>query len=442
MKKKQTSQPVFQQTTLRDIIERHFDTKEGEYELKQTFDDSYVRITYQDLFKEEGMAERLKELTDTEKEQVFVLCFLARNLLSYSIEPYYSIWEKAYKKVLKINYHYWWGRFGAGNGLFLFGYNEKWKIETNSSFEEYLQYLYFLKIRPYINMGSTDFSIWLNKLSYRYWYGANEIQLNRMEKIIKTLLQGDARYNKRFIWHFYFILLLNGRDMPELKELKIKKSLFKKRLEELSILAKLYKESKLGINNRYNYQDCIYWQQKDNEIRREQTKKELQNIARPALLEKLKLNPTTPNWKLSVIIATSDEFKNCGQRDLLPDLTDKDAILSLHLFANGEWIVDLQWFLSSEEDHHLQHASHDRPRVMWRSMYSQPITYQEGLKDKCPDFSNVENFPALINKIEQQFELNFTGKVRIKPKNLDVTDKLAVEKWLSAYACHEIDFPS
>lgn len=377
---------------------------------------------YAFLFR--NLKENIHKLDDKEIEQVYYLCLVAGKVL-YDIEPTYYLMVKAYKKFLKDKHNSF---LSGGNGLFLFGFDNKFKINPDQKYDEYREYCFFLIANPDCHFEVVSYRSWMWRFRYKQPFIANEICLPRISQILRTTIRSVKQQEKYMMWQAYFVLLLNpspiSQDTIEFVEsIKTKSKQFKKQLERIDAISKDYQED----NDRH------YWYKitLDDRLLQKQIKLELQGQKIPELIKPLGLVPTSFNWRFSVEFSTGD-FSKCKENHRpAPGLTNKDAILGLHISAGNKWVVDLQWYLPSEKAHYIREASHDRPRIMWRNMYQHPISYQPSLKERVPDFQDVHNFPELVNQMQEIFSLDFKKQAVITVKGLKVEDKIPIEKWLS-----------
>lgn len=100
-------------------------------------------------------------------------------------------------------------------------------------------------------------------------------------------------------------------------------------------------------------------------------------------------------------------------------------------------MIDLQWYSSEEDDHRIKYPSHKRKRVMWRDMYSHPISHNQILKESCPDFEKLEDFPLLVELLASSFRLDFGRKAELITKGIEI-DTEKIKEWLSPYANYVI----
>ncbi len=417
---KQTILSAFQELLDKYFVSdgKPFTLKHGiHYSIKWELDHDYKSLLGDKL------PEYLLLLNTQQLEQVYLLCLLSRKLLLEEIETTFYIWLRAYDRYLQLmpKDHYW---LTEGEGLFLFGYNRKFKIVDTPVFSDYKQFAIFLKENPSCRFDITTYNRWLWNTRDGTNFLANDFCLRRISDMLLLATSSTANYQKNFMWQAYFILLLNSNSESEkvikyLKSLDMKSEQFKMQLERIEKIAALYKADRRSG----------YWFDVDSNLYKEQVRLKLQQKEPPTLINILELKPRSLNWHFSVRFSTND-FSKCNEVWERPNLTEKDALLELHIFSTGKWLVDLQWYLPSEKVHNLRRPSHDRPRVIWRNMCKWPISYQLQIKDKSPHFDEIKNFPHLVNQLKEIFELDFRKTAEILVKGIEIKNKKIIQDWL------------
>lgn len=376
----------------------------------------------------DSLNENLSKLSEEETEQLYYLC-LAGGKLLYDIESTYNIMVRAYKKLLKGVHKNW---LNEGNGLFLFGFNNKFRIDTNQKYSQYKEYCFFLIANPHCRFEVVSYSRWLWSIGEKQPLYANEVCLVRISDMLRLTMKSVKQQEKYMMWQAYFIFLLTPSPISQdaieyTKSIKSKSKQFKKQLERIELIAKEYKDT----TDKHSW----YWLTFDERVLRKQIDSEFRKEGIPLIIKPFGLFPTSFNWRFSVEFSTGD-FSKCKNyyRKEMDGLTDRDAIIGLHISADEKWVADLQWYLPFEKNHYLRLPSHERPRIMWRNMYKHPISWQTSLKDKAPDFEDVYNFPQLVNELQIIFGLDFKRTANVSLKGLKIEDKGLIEKWLSPCA--------
>ena len=438
--KQQTDKPIEQfarkaPLTFRDLLEECFIYNEEGYELSKEVKTSVTNpITYRYHFLFEKDPERLWEgLDEIELEQVFLLCFISRKLLCDEIKSLFPVWIRAYKKYLKLRPEIRCPKLSPENGLFLFGFNKKYRLENAVSFDDYRQYYSFFAKNntwDFRQTGDSGFLFYFDRLQI------NEKSLKRMSEMLLLTMGKDRIYEDRFVWPAYFILLLNPSDTSEvikdrIDTLKIKSRKFLLKKERLEQLAEQYR----SMAEPKNY---YYWYGLDRKLYHKQIEAELRKMDLPGLMKQLDLTPTSLFGRFSVVFSTAD-FSDCNKEGVSPALTEKDALLGFHLYTRGHWVVDLQWYLPSEKDHHIRRPGHDRPRVVWRNNADRVIGYNPVLKKKAPDFHDPLSFPRFVKQIEEAFELSFNRPPEISVQGIKIRDEEVIWEWLFSQGDHTFE---
>lgn len=372
---------------------------------------------------------------EKELEADFVDRLVKERFLTDEITPAtYHIWERAYKTSLKVkknnsnSYNY----FNQDNALFLFGYNKRLKADTNQGYEDWKRFLDFRKSNTYFDSYYRLF----HASDAKEIVSVDELILRRCANIVLKHIESTNNYQKYFPWKLYGILLFNqSSDVSKeaihaVKSLKLKPSRFRRKL---NVLEKIVEIKLLG-----NYKELgdSFWKI-EYDLSKEAETNQLKSIELSDFEKGLSLKPHALNWELCLRFTTTNYFSEYNRNEeTIP--VNEDAVLELHLFPKKNRVIDLQWYSVEEDDHRIKYPSHKRKRVMWRNMYKHPISHDQILKESCPDFEKMEDFPILVELLASSFGLDFGRKAELITKGVEV-DIDVIKNWLSSYVNYVID---
>ena len=345
---------------------------------------------------------QLKTATNKEKELFFFSLFISNNLLCDEIEDDYDCWVKSfliYLEYIQKSSNY---LEKCRLGLFLFGENLSESIDGDKSFAVYKEcYRFSIENNKEIYWSDTFNSVIVNLQRSLPLKIENDLCVQRILDILSVTFDKSLADPNDFPY-FYYFLLLRSTYPPAQSQIKTMKS-----LSDRKVFCRQIERVEYYAENYFSKWCDKMWQ-KDYEFQEKQYQEELSKRVVLPFVTELGLIPKTLSWKLNILFSTVDF--DCWED--YSNLTNGDARMELCITSNNRWVVDLQWFNPEEACHDIRHPGKERKRIIWRNMYTLPIS-NSAIKNICPELTSISDFPALVLKIEELFNLNFHKKVKI-----------------------------